>query len=707
MNNLELTKALQSPAIPQELEPENVEKMLVEQNAIKRRQNMKSRRRVICTLAACLLLTVCVTKFMPDKSGNELVKIPISSNVPNEDVIVQNEKVSGYVNGVKNYEELYKSIKATYIQQQIKSNGGLLGWLFDGVKQYNKSADTAVNSVAEETNKSDIQTDVTASQESVESKHSETITQVEGVDEADIVKTDGKNVYYTANGKLYCVAVNDGMFGELFTYDLITADKYNLDGYFEGMFYYGNTCEMFLTDNKLTVVFDGQTNSGRLTAVNVYEINGGELKLVSEYSQNGVYSDSRMIGNFLYIITNDTRNISAMTDEKDLDDYVPSYTCQNEKCYVPAEDILVPDTFGTNYRQFSYGVVAGIDIANPAQPVSVKALADYSGQIYCSQQNLYVTANVSSSSVNTSRTELEIAPVRRGGQQTSITRIELNDGQVTPAASGVVDGTVLNQFSMDEYNGNFRIATTATGYIGENNTWEESNGVYVLNQALEQIGSITRFGKSESIKSVNFSGAIGYVVTYEQTDPLFAIDFTDPTKPVMLDEFKINGYSTYMYNWSDTLLLGFGADANSEGRETGVKLVMFDVSNNNDLKECGFISIGDNLSGTSYTGSVALNERKALFISPENNLIGVPVTVTRYAGEYDEKNAVVSGYIFYSYIDGKFVKQGEISQVSDSGYIEEFNRAVFIDDEIYAFSSYELISADMKTLTKISDIMLR
>ena len=175
------------------------------------------------------------------------------------------------------------------------------------------------------------------------------------------------------------------------------------------------------------------------------------------------------------------------------------------------------------------------------------------------------------------------------------------------------------------------------------------------------------------------------------------IDLSDPTAPVITDEFKINGFSTYMQNWSDGLLLGFGVDADDTGRTSGVKLVMFDNSDPSNLKEVGIERI--NLPG-GYVYSTANAERKAMLIAPEKNLIGFPVTLNNY-DEYYER----SMYVFYSYDGGEFTKLGEFSlkNAPDAGcYIPD--RALYIGDHVYVLSGGQFVSADIATMTVVDEV---
>jgi len=418
---------------------------------------------------------------------------------------------------------------------------------------------------------------------------------------------------------------------------------------------------------------------GSTTGVLTFNMSDGKLNLENTYTQDGSYSDSRMIGNTLYLISNKyNMQVGLIDDAEDIESYVPSYKCGTEPSFVEPDDILIPSNWKNEYSGLNYAIIGGIDINDMSEPVSIKALADYSGQLYCSQNNIYITGSIYESNTN----------------RTSITRLAIDNGSIQPMATGKVDGYVLNQFSMSEYNSYFRIATTTDNFSSSANG--RSNGVYVLNEKLEVVGSVDDFGKTESIKSVNFSGDIAYVVTYMQTDPLFAIDLSNPTSPTILGELKINGYSSYMHSWSDGLLLGFGVDADENGFEKGVKLVMFDVSDNGDLKENGIVVLNTETMGRSYVYSDAVHDHKQLLINAEKNIIGFPVITESY-----------SYYFMFKYENGEFKQIGYINNSNTSyDYNLYINRAVYIGEYVYMFSSGNAVSASINDMTKVDEISL-
>jgi uncharacterized secreted protein with C-terminal beta-propeller domain len=226
---------------------------------------------------------------------------------------------------------------------------------------------------------------------------------------------------------------------------------------------------------------------------------------------------------------------------------------------------------------------------------------------------------------------------------THLARLDLKDGDLKLAASVDVPGQVLNQFAFDEYDGNFRIVTTLMSNETTDHVYNDRAALFILNQDLEVVGALPSIVKNESVKSVRFDGKVGYVVTFERVDPLFAIDLSTPKKPKVMSALKIPGFSTYMQPWSQGRLLGLGRDGDEDGESEWLKLSMFDTSDPFDVTEEDTLVIESN-------EAAALYEHKALLISSELNLIGFSASNWYYSGDsakyfiyfYDEKDGFVA-----------------------------------------------------------------
>ena len=216
--------------------------------------------------------------------------------------------------------------------------------------------------------------------------------------------------------------------------------------------------------------------------------------------------------------------------------------------------------------------------------------------MYVSLDNIYVTYPTWSES----------------GDYTSIYRVSVNKDALAFETKGSVPGYILNQYSMDEYNGNFRLATTSQKQ-------QSSSNVYVLNMNLTVVGKLENLAVTETIYSARFMGNKAYLVTFRQTDPFFVLDLSNPADPKVAGELKIPGYSSYLHMYDENHVIGLGMENNT------VKLSLFDVTNvNNPTEIAKYIVQGD------YTSSDALYEPKAFLFDKAKELLVIPVSITQY-----------------------------------------------------------------------------
>lgn len=709
-NDEKIRNALTSESVPDELSPENIKTMLDKKAPVKKRKSiLKTASRITAGAAACAVICGTSVYFAEQKKDNYKFNSASESGDSSSEAIYyvgqDSEKLPvSYLNTAKSYSEIYSMLSDAnerYYKNYVKYNDKN----FDIAEEEVADGDY-VNNGAEIA--PDNSFDDNAAPGDGDREHSDTYNQEEGVLEADIAKTDGKYIYfldnYTGSGKLNIAETDNGSFTASTVYDVSkdiaveendaisssidVSDMYiyndmlivigNINQYYE-------TSDMRIYNECVDCICGGWYDSNCAVFVNVYTT-GLEPQLVSSYTQDGYYDDVRISDDdFLYLVTEYcSAPFDSIDDRKNLDEYVPACS-ENGKCkFVPADGIVIPDGDLADSENISYTVIGSLDVNTPgkAESVDIKAIAGYSGNVYCSSDNLYTSS---------------------GWEETVITRFALDGGVITPAASGTVKGSAIDQFSMSEYNGYFRIATTEYEYeesifdgIASYSQTRINNYVYVLDMELEQVGVLTGFGEGETIKSVNFSGDTAYVVTYEQTDPLFSIDLSDPAAPVLMDGYELLGYSTYMQQWGDGMLLGFGAYADENGIEDGVKFVMFDNSDPNNLGEIDSVRISsEEADHYQYIYSPALWERKALLIAPEKNIIGVPIGIEEWGEDVDYNYTQSYSYRFYSFTDGKFVPLGEIK--GESEY--EMLRAVYIGDHVYALSGGEFVSASIADLT--------
>ena len=529
-------------------------------------------------------------------------------------------------------------------------------------------------------------TDTTAKEEknseTTISDYSKTNTKVVGVDEADIVKTDGNYIYYISNNKIYIIEANS-----LKVASKIENEKDNEQFYPREVYINGNN--LIALGNKWTYTktekndtekrrFYSGVNTKNMAKAIVYDIsNKKEPKELRQVELDGDYSNSRMIGNNIYFISQ--KSVYYYDGLKD-DDILPLYrdtAMAVEEKKIECTDIV----YFRNTENSSYMLVAGFDITNN-EAASVETFFGANDTIYANQNNLYIAQTVYENGYFSSKCS------------STLYKFNLENSKVQLQCKGEVKGNLNDQFSMDEHDGNLRIATTSES------KGKSTNQVYILDKDLKQIGKLENLAKGEKIYSVRFIGKIGYVVTFKEIDPLFVIDLSDPTNPTVKGKLKIPGYSSYLHPYDETHIIGIGYNTKSNGsggvRNSSMKMSMFDVSDLENPKEMFSTSIGGD-----YTYSEITSNHKALFYNKDKNLIGFSYTYNENRG-YKTKN----GFVIYKIdLNKGFEKYGEI--MKDNDYIESLKRIIYIDNTLYSLSNSKVISYNLKDLKKIDELKLK
>jgi uncharacterized secreted protein with C-terminal beta-propeller domain len=354
-----------------------------------------------------------------------------------------------------------------------------------------------------------------------------------------------------------------------------------------------------------------------------------------------------------------------------------------------------------NYITPNYMLTIGIDLASDA--VDVKTYLGSAEIVYASADNLYLS--FTKYEYATQYNSLLYVP--NYNKATVIYKFKLENGQINYEARGSAPGSALNQFSIDEFNGNLRIATT-TGQM-----WDEKdvskNNVYILNSKLKEIGKLTDLAPGERIYSTRFAGNRIYMVTFKQVDPFFVIDAADPTAPKVLGYLKVPGFSSYMHILDENHVLGFGTDTvEKDGRVTtgGFKLSLFDVTN-----PAAPVEKSKEVIGVAGTYSELQNNHKALMISLDKGIMAFPITVagrTPYVTDF-------SGAYVYNISKDAFGFKGAITHQSNASvpgsgdyknynYNYNINRLVYIGDYLYSLSQGKMEVTSLKDMTKSGEV---
>ena len=461
---------------------------------------------------------------------------------------------------------------------------------------------------------------------------SQTNVQVEGVDEADIIKNDGEHIYLAKGDSVRIVkAFPPAVMQEVAEIDFSDSSFY--------------PSQLYVTDDELVVI--GSSNhyyyhtkpliepaidmiwppayGNDQTVVHVYDISDrAKPKKIRKVTYDGNYQSSRRIGNQLYLILNVHPNVWAYDRIEEGKDILPTLADGDAKAELMVEcnDIR----YFPGHARPQYMITTSFEIDNEDSKIHRNVFLGSSDNVYSSLDNLYVASTV----VDYDRyTDWDW---NRDQTKTHVFKFGLEDGEINFKNRGEVPGRILNQFSMDEHANHFRIATT-TG-----NQWNEEdpsrNNVYVLDSNMDRVGSLEGLAKGESIFSTRFIGDRLYMVTFERVDPLFVISLSNPSNPVVLGELKIPGFSEYLHPYDENHIIGFGQEAveNQFGGivTDGFKMSLFDVSDVRNPKQKFVEQIGDR-----GTYSELLDNHKALLFDKSKDLLAFPITIQEKVS-YDE-----------------------------------------------------------------------
>lgn len=567
------------------------------------------------------------------------------------------------------YDDVYDKVVAVRKANRIS--------LFDGVYEYFSSG-------AEYKDESSVMEDVgssiytSGSLGSGMTDYSDTNVQVDGVDEADFTKTDGRYIYSVSDESIYITNPNDGK--PMLVSEIKTGYDIN---------------DLYIHENKIVAIADGIDKTDRKstadsvskiegygTSVLVYDVSDvTSPELVSILGQTGDCVSTRKIDNVVYLVTNyGVNNLRKIVKDKP-ETYCPRYSTNDEVSCIPAENISICE----NVDRVEYVTVASIDLNNPQSFADMQSVLGGGENVYSSLENIYIASYSWDS-----------------GTKTEILRFSVDGTTINENGSLMVDGSILNQFSMDEYNGCFRVVTEKTNEVdyGEYVSMsinDRTTSLYVFDDDLNQIGKTGDLAKGETVKSVRFDGDIAYFVTFRQTDPLFTVDLSDPSEPKVLSELKIPGFSEYLHVMSDDLLLGFGRDADEfTGFEEGMKLTMFDTSDKTNVYEKATIQFA---SESEY--SEAEYNHKAVYVDEDEFIVGVPYW------SLDNLDGIYYSFFKFDVDSNEFVEIKTIAEdTSADTYFDygRFIRGMRIGDEFYLVTDDGVYAYEYQSFEKTGNL---
>lgn len=662
-----LRERTENTPVPDSLSPDAIP-VLINDAAKKEHKSTHTaifRIKIIAPIAACFLLFGLVLSFVrtgvlsnnnqiaSDKSADSLAETQPDSSYETE-----TETATALPDGIsspKDYQQLY-SVLSELTPIYTCVDEATINGFEDNVKTIDgNSRDT-------ETTRSP--------------SYSDTNSQVAEVAEADIVKTDGVYIYsaYKEQNYYNAIAIAKAESGSLTACSTIRAEQIqNAIGdnahYCISELYIEGTQLIILgmveytdTQNKLRYA------ESSATGIFIYDVSDPTAPMLSSFlTQDGYYSDSRLTNGCLYTFSSSWKDIPSVSNQYDA--YVPNINGTLLSC----EDIYLPECPDAS----CYQIMTGLRLDNPDSFVSEKAILSGYGTYYVSTDNLYL-AQYNYNSMDST---------------TELLKFHYENGTITPVGSVDFSGYLLNQFSMDEYNGYLRVVATIAA--SEHNY----NALYIIDESMQLVGEISNLAPDEQIYSARFMGDTGYFVTYRNTDPLFSVDLSDPENPVIMGALKIPGFSNYLHFYSENYLFGLGEETNPETSESlGVKLSMFDISDPYHVTEA------DKTILTDADYLTAQFNHKSLLIDAEKNLIGF------YFETYDAADGTCDEtYVIYSYHAGSGFRQEasynlrELLSDSDTAYD---TRGLYIDDVLYLVNGNAISSYSLDTYEPLDSIQI-
>lgn len=550
---------------------------------------------------------------------------------------------------------------------------------------------------------------------------SQTNTQVLNIDEPDIVKTDGKYIYFSSNNSYDGpVTMEDTVIGgensetmrRRYTSDIKIIKALPIED-LELISRIERAGEMFLY-NKILVIFEGKEIYG----YDISNIKSPEQKWNIALDKSRIVQ-SRMYNDKIYLVTVNSinefspcpivplsisgRKMSVMCSEiyypetpvstdstfiamkinpqdgnvEDKISFIGS--ANNSVVYMSENNLYVTYYYSNDIIKFYYNFI--IEDATDLFPETVvKKLKELMGYNITQESKMQefgkAFQDYISSLSNDEQLKIEnemqnrmkdyYNKHRRELEQTGIVKIALDKFSISSAGS--VPGRTLNQFALDEYNNNLRIATT----IGDSSAFsdgESLNDVYILDNNLNITGSVKDLGKTERIYSVRFLGNRGYVVTFRQTDPFYVLDLSNPKNPQLKGELKIPGFSSYLHPLSDDIILGIGRESSK------VKISMFDVSDPSNPQEV------DKYMLDEYWTEIQNNHR-AFLIDKDNKLFFIPGS---------------RGAYIFNYTSNKLTLGRAVSEIG-------VKRSIYINDYLYIIGDRGISVISEKNLEDVKKL---
>ncbi|MDO4720251.1 MAG: beta-propeller domain-containing protein [Peptostreptococcaceae bacterium] len=524
---------------------------------------------------------------------------------------------------------------------------------------------------------------------------SRTNIQVEGIDEPDIVKTDGKYIYYLKEDKILIVETRKS-----------TMENVSEITYEKNLFH---PQAIYVEKDQLIVIGSGFEKGKTCTLSKIYDMKDrSRPKMIRELKQPGQYFESRKKESRIYLLSSD----HLYGENPKYPVYRDTRASQEGKKIDPKEILIFPGCASA-----SLVFISGTDLSGNAE-MNMTSFVGTQETLFMSRDSLYL-----------SYLKQRYYPMLRmarpeGGEvfnfgfypeqkvKTNIKKFEIQGTEIKYKAEATIEGWLLNQFSMDEKEGYFRVAFTTDFH-----EYEKGSSLYIFDSNMKRVGKIENIAPKEKIHSVRFMGDRAYMVTFKNIDPFFVLDLKTPKEPKILGYLKIPGVSEYLHPYDENTVIGFGKDTINNSKNTafylGMKIAIFDVSDVSKPVEKDVVVIGDR-----GTESELIYNHKALMYDAKRGLMGFPISVAKVKKEnktdrrydipeYGEE--VFQGAYLYKVSRDKLEEKGKITHFENFNpyqhdYNDRIRRLIYIGDTIYSLSGNKIMATDAATMKTLGQL---
>jgi uncharacterized secreted protein with C-terminal beta-propeller domain len=618
-----IEESAQDIVVPESLEPDRVKAKL--QQIPQKKRFLRQKK---AELAAAIALVVVVGgigayQHLPEQEALQMTDTEASaakaSDAAQQENRTKKETVGSY-HLAKSYEDVYDSI--AYVQEAEES-GGILDKLEEKLEMASAEDDAAEGTA----------------------DFSTTNTQVAGVDESDFIKNDGSYLYVQSTDSVSIIDIQGESMKKVATIEPeLEASDLIADMYVDGD-------RLFLIvqrrDTALGEAASGRSNMSDVaymymdtssrTELLTYDITGRkEGKLLGSVTVDGSYETSRKVGDTIYLFT--SQYVGDRT-EGDTDGIIPQVNGSDiaSSCIYVQEDA---------YQEY---IAVSVDVKKPDETVDQMVLMNGNMQIYMGLDAIYLYND----------------DYKNDTSYTDIAKFSYEDGYMDAVAATSVVGTIMDTFAISEEEGILRVLTTDWSKA------QSENQLYLLDENLKLKGSLKNIAAGEEIYAARYIGTTAYFITYHNTDPLFAVDISDPAEPKLLGQIEMTGFSDYLHPFGENLLLGIGYETDPDtGNRLGVKLTMFDISDPVDLKIVDSVVVdGEYCEATS--------NYKCALVDADKNLIGFGVS------DYSDH---ATKYMVYQWKNDHF---SESMSEDMKDYNDEQIRGLYADDRFYLVAPEE------------------